>query len=94
MAAKPPAQSALARNSGAALQIVRGLLIQDARDEDMFDGIGACRFDFAICELDLEAAAADGDPVTELQEQLESLQAHMDSLQTTLKCIGALARIR
>ena len=84
----------MARNSGAALQIVHGLLIQDAHDEDMYIGLGACRFNFAICELDLEAAAAAGDPVTDLQEQLESLQAHMDSLETMLKRIGALARIR
>ena len=85
----------MARNSGAALRIVRGLLIQDAQDTDMYIGLGSCRCDFAICELDLETAAAGGDPTaTELQEQLESLQAHMDSLETMLKSIGALARIR
>ena len=51
--------------------------------------------DLAICELDLEAAAANGDPVvTDLREELDSLQAHLDTLETTLKTIGALARVR
>ena len=67
----------MARNSGAALRIVRGLLSQDARDMDMSRELDVCRCDLAICELDLEAAAANGDPVvTDVQEELDSLQAH------------------
>ena len=69
------------RNSGAALRIVRGLLSQDAHDMDLSRELDICRCDFAICELDLKAAAANRDPVvTDLQEELVSLQAHLDTL--------------
>ena len=83
------------RNSGATLRIVRGLLSQDAHDMDLSRECDICTCDFAICELDLEAAAANGDPVvTDLQEEFDSLQAHLDTLETTLKTIGSLARVR
>ena len=82
------------RNSSAALRIVRGLLSQDAHDMDLSRELDICRRDFAICELDLEAAAANGDPVfTELQKELDGLQAHLETLEATLKTIGALARV-
>ena len=82
------------RNSCAALRIVRRLLSQDPRDMDTCRECDICRCDLATCELDLEAAAANGDPVvTELQEELDSLQAHVETLEATLKTIGALARV-
>ena len=87
--------SMASRISCAALRIVRRLLSQDARDMDTCRECDICRCDLAICELDLEAAAANGDPVvTELQEELDSLQAHFETLVATLKTIGALARVR
>ena len=82
------------RNSGAALRIVRGLLSQDARDMDMSRELDVCRCDFALCELDLEAAVANGDKVSEIQEELGSLQAHLDTLEAALKTIDALTRVQ
>ena len=62
---------------------------------DMCRECDICRCDFAICELDLEAAAATGDPVvTELRVEFDNLQADLDTLEATLKTIGALARVR